>query len=133
NSKLLFLNGCNNYIYSLDENYNLVKLYNVDFGNFNITDKDRQNYKVHELAGLCDEGSRKGHLDYINSNEHFLGFGYTYNGNYTEFCIYSKEYEKSISSEQLRNTNHNLPLGRLVHLGSDYFVCAVEPNMVIEY
>lgn len=133
NLTLIFTNGFDNYIYTLDDNYRLIKLYKVDFGTFTITDKDRQNYKVHELAGLCDEGLRKGHIDYINSNDNFIGFEYTYNGNYTEFCIYSKVYKKSISSEQLRNTNYALPLGRLVHLGSDYFVCAVEPNKVIEF
>ena len=98
---------------------------------FNITNKDRQSKKVHELADLCSEGLRKGHLDSINSNKHFLGFEYTYNGNYAEFCIYSKENKRSISSEQLRN--ENLPLDRLVHIGSDYFVCAVEPGKVIDY
>src|SRR5690606_28846347 len=109
NFEVLFFNEFDNYIYSLDENYRLSKAYKIDFGIFDITDNDRQNYKVHELARLCSEGLRKGHLDYLNSNEEFIGFEYTYNGNYTEFCIYSKKSKRSISSEQLRNVDNSLP------------------------
>ena len=128
-NQVLFAGIFDNNLYTIDDQDKLQVKYQVDFGDFNLTEKELQSDDNRSITKLWQEGQRKTYLDNVHETILYVGFSYLFEDK-VEFCIYSKKSGEILSSENIRG---DFIPGTLAGLTDDYFILAAEPSSVIDY